>query len=209
MTLYKLPKPGHITTINRDQTRVLVTHATQFLPRCDRVILLSKGSVIDQGPYDQVYERNPAFHGILKTVSTDETEIVSKEASELSLLKEQISELSLRKRKGQLIEKEEIKEGTVDIAVFKKYVAKFGSRSAILVLIFQTARYGFWLGENLWLADWSDEAKVIADHNRTTDEAEPMGIPTRLGVYTGFGLLQTIFVVGVSLTMAKGGKWTF
>ena len=56
----------HLTTIVRDQTRVLVTHATQFLPRCDRVILLSKGSVIDQGPYEQVYERNPVFHGILK-----------------------------------------------------------------------------------------------------------------------------------------------
>ena len=102
--------------------------------------------------------------------------------------------------------KEEIKEGTVDIAVFKKYVAKFGSRSAVFVLIFQTARYAFWLGENLWLADWSDEAKVIADQNRTTDEPEPMGISTRLGVYTGFGLLQTVFVVGVSLTMAKGGE---
>lgn len=45
---------------------MLVTHATQFLPRCDRVILLSKGEVIDQGPYDDVFERNPVFHGILK-----------------------------------------------------------------------------------------------------------------------------------------------
>ena len=50
----------------REKTRILVTHATQFLPKCDRVILLSKGTVVDQGTYEEVYERNPPFHGILK-----------------------------------------------------------------------------------------------------------------------------------------------
>ena len=54
----------------RDKTRVLVTHATQFLPKCDRVILLSKGAVVDQGTYEEVYERNPPFHGILKVFTT-------------------------------------------------------------------------------------------------------------------------------------------
>ena len=112
------------------------------------------------------------------------------------------------RQKGQLTEKEDIKSGTVDIEVFKKYLAKFGIRGAASVLFFQTCRYGLWLGENLWLADWSDSSALI---NQTSDDPdfvpeEPIGLGIRLGVYTGFGLFQTVFVVIVTLVMAKGGK---
>ena len=127
----------------------------------------------------------------------------TKATSELSLIKDQISELSMRKKHGQLVEKEDVKSGTVDIEVFKKYLAKFGPRGAVFVTIFQTLRYGLWLGENLWLADWSDSAKLI--NSTDPDAKEPIDIGVRLGVYTGFGLLQTVFVVIITLTMAKGG----
>ena len=43
-----------------------MTHATQFLPRCDRVVLLSKGKIVDQGTYQKVFDDNPSFHPILK-----------------------------------------------------------------------------------------------------------------------------------------------
>ena len=33
-----------------------------------------------------------------------------------------------------------------------------------------------------------------------------MSLGVRLGVYTGFGLFQTVFVIIVTLVMAKGGK---
>ena len=48
------------------KTRVLVTHSVQFLPRCDRVILLAKGKIVDQGTYEDIFENNPEFHAILK-----------------------------------------------------------------------------------------------------------------------------------------------
>ena len=53
-------------SVLRSKTRLLVTHATQFLPRCDRIILLSKGKIVDQGTYQAVYDNNPSFHPILK-----------------------------------------------------------------------------------------------------------------------------------------------
>ena len=43
-----------------------MTHATQFLPRCDRVVLVAKGKIVDQGIYQDVFDNNPAFHPILK-----------------------------------------------------------------------------------------------------------------------------------------------
>ena len=43
-----------------------MTHATQFLPRCDRVVLVAKGKIVGQGIYQDVFDNNPAFHPILK-----------------------------------------------------------------------------------------------------------------------------------------------
>ena len=43
-----------------------MTHATQFLPRCDRVVLVAKGKIVDQGVYQDVFDNNPSFHPILK-----------------------------------------------------------------------------------------------------------------------------------------------
>ena len=53
-------------SVLRNKTRLLVTHATQFLPRCDRIVLLAKGKIVDQGTYQEVYDANPAFQPILK-----------------------------------------------------------------------------------------------------------------------------------------------
>jgi ABC-type proline/glycine betaine transport system ATPase subunit len=38
----------------KDKTRILVTHAVDFLHLVDNIILLKKGEVILQGPYDQI-----------------------------------------------------------------------------------------------------------------------------------------------------------
>ena len=132
----------------------------------------------------------------------------------MTLLREQISELSMKKQKGQITEKEEIKSGQVDIEVFKKYMRKFGARAAIFVLIFQIIRYGAWLGENLWLADWSDKNSMKkpnlsenVDQNLTSIENEDdISLSVRLGVYSGFGIIQTVFVVLMTLQFASGGE---
>ena len=63
-------------SVLRDKTRLLVTHATQFLPRCDRVILLSKGKVVDQGTYQAVYDANPTYHPILKVFYTENYSVI-------------------------------------------------------------------------------------------------------------------------------------
>jgi len=38
----------------RDKTRILATHAIDFLHVCDSIILLDKGKVIFKGPYEEV-----------------------------------------------------------------------------------------------------------------------------------------------------------
>ena len=149
-----------------------------------------------------------------KTAASDEESQTDLRESEMTLLREQISELSMKQQKGQITEKEEIKSGQVDIEVFKKYMRKFGAKSAIFVLIFQVIRYGAWLGENLWLADWSDKnqkakpSNESLDGNSTASDSGDIGLEVRLGVYSGFGIIQTVFVVFMTLQFASGGNFS-
>lgn len=38
----------------KDKTRILATHAIDFLDVCDSIIMLDKGKVVFKGPYDEV-----------------------------------------------------------------------------------------------------------------------------------------------------------
>ena len=116
---------------------------------------------------------------------------------------------------GKLITNETIKEGTVDSEVFKNYFNHFGWKSVIIILCLNITRYCLWMGENLWLASWSDDSKTlqsnIANKNSTErygnaiDEYEEIiPVKTRLSVYSVLGLSQAIFLVAQSLFIAKG-----
>lgn len=38
----------------KDKTRILATHAIDFLDVCDSIIMLDKGEVVFKGPYEEV-----------------------------------------------------------------------------------------------------------------------------------------------------------
>ena len=117
---------------------------------------------------------------------------------------------------GKLIENEAMKEGAVDSEVFKNYFNQFGLKSVINILCLNITRYCLWMGENLWLASWSDDSKTLqsnldlANQNSTgsignsTEEYEGIiPVKTRLSVYSVLGLSQAIFLVSQSLFIAK------
>ena len=62
---------------------------------------------------------------------------------------------------GKLTTKEEMKEGNVEWSVFKSYFTKYGVHFIGLYVLLNTIRSCFFIGENLWLADWSNDAKRI------------------------------------------------
>ena len=77
------------------------------------------------------------------------------------------------------------------------------------------------MGENLWLASWSDDSKTLQSNldianqnstnstgsigNSTEEYEEIIPVKTRLSVYSVLGLSQAIFVVSQSLFAAKDG----
>jgi HlyD family secretion protein len=43
------------------KTIILVAHRLKTIEQCDAIVLLDKGKVVAQGPYDQLYENNEVF----------------------------------------------------------------------------------------------------------------------------------------------------
>ena len=74
---------------------------------------------------------------------------------------ETIKSSASRAEAGKLIQTEEAKEGTVEWAVFKTYFTKYGMHFIGAYLLLNTFRSSFFIAENLWLADWSNDAKLI------------------------------------------------
>merc|ERR1711892_527232 len=149
-------------SVLRNKTRLLVTHATQFLPRCDRIVLLAKGKIVDQGTYQEVYDANPAFQPILKSNVEDRDNGDSDEPVSPTQSVETIKSSASKAEAGKLIQAEETKEGTVEWAVFKAYFSKYGMHFIGVYLLLNTFRSSFFIAENLWLADWSNDAKLIS-----------------------------------------------
>ena len=43
------------------KTRILVTHALHFLPLVDRIIVMEKGQIVEQGRHDELMQSNSRY----------------------------------------------------------------------------------------------------------------------------------------------------
>ena len=63
----------------KDRTRILVTHAIDFLERADHIVMMDGGSIIHQGSYADMLEAKPfqellEINDLNKRVTSDEKE---------------------------------------------------------------------------------------------------------------------------------------
>ena len=49
------------------QTRILVTHGVHFLPRVDKILVVSDGTISEAGTYEELLARKGQFSEFLKT----------------------------------------------------------------------------------------------------------------------------------------------
>jgi ATP-binding cassette subfamily C (CFTR/MRP) protein 1 len=83
----------------KDKTRILVTHAVDFLEDVDRIVIMDKGEIKYIGTYDELKDNEVIQHIIetLKQVSIHDQEEEVKELKEIELIRKSSSELSLNK----------------------------------------------------------------------------------------------------------------
>uniref|UniRef100_A0A670IZ84 ATP binding cassette subfamily C member 3 n=1 Tax=Podarcis muralis TaxID=64176 RepID=A0A670IZ84_PODMU len=204
----------------KGKTRILVTHSINFLPQVDHIVVLIDGKVSEMGSYQELLQQNQAFAEFLRNFAPDEDieedEPTSKDshlpASNLSSdygecpgkmsMKRRVCEkkppetTQPKKSPNKLIEAETAETGTVKLTVFWQYMKAVGPLVSLFICFLYCCQNASAVGANVWLSDWTNEP-VINGTQRNVGK--------RVGVYAALGLLQGVFVLISSFTLAMGG----
>ncbi|CUT98873.1 multidrug resistance associated protein 1 [Echinococcus multilocularis] len=98
--------------------------------------------------------------------------------------------------------------GRVKLVVFWMYIRNMGLGLFLGGVLFLFFTQIAWLGNNIWLADWSNDASKFVNNtgvssNQTT--VQPMkSVGLRLGVYAVIGMCQVAFNVSACMMLAVG-----
>ena len=202
-------------------TRILVTHSITFLPYVDHIIVLKNGKISEQGNYAELKEKKGEFSEFLQEyMGEEETENVSKvkkrgsvssTSSYGSMSKSESSEdkeedqnktNTDKNQKGKLIEKEVEETGRVDKSVYLHYMKAVGVSGAVAAVLSQIIYASSNVIGSYWLSWWTS--------NKFGNSSEPGTRNMYLGVYTGLGIVQAVFIMINSLIFSlatlKGSK---
>lgn len=56
-----------IVRIKENRTTVFITHSIEAMKRCDRVVCLGDGRVVEDGPFDELIARGGSFAALMRT----------------------------------------------------------------------------------------------------------------------------------------------
>ncbi|XP_034538656.1 canalicular multispecific organic anion transporter 1 [Notolabrus celidotus] len=102
-------------------------------------------------------------------------------------------------KKGQnLIEKETMETGQVKFSVYLQYIRAMGWGYTIMVFIVYLIQNIAFIGQNLWLSDWTNDA--VDYYNKTYPNWKR---DTRVGVFGVLGVAQGLFVFLGTLLLAN------
>jgi ATP-binding cassette subfamily C (CFTR/MRP) protein 1 len=182
-------------------TRILVTHASHVLSRCDIVIVMEKGTIKHQGPYTELVAKGVDFAGAVDvskhekdddgnvaeddadaTEATEATDAVAEKKGEV--MSDEKKE-AMRKSGKKLVSDEEKAEGKVTNSAYWNYARAGGFLPALSVLLCAMFGRGSDIAGAFWLSKWSEEGfQATSDGLVMSDE------DTRfyLGIYSAFAL---------------------
>ncbi|GAA5974663.1 hypothetical protein JCM5350_001237 [Sporobolomyces pararoseus] len=180
-----------------NKTRLLVTHALHFLPRCDYIICLENGKITQEGTYaDLVANKEGAFAGLMEEFGGDLEEKKEEEEEKEEEAIDAMGEKGGKKKEEKVVAKalmqeEERATGSVDKGVYAK-IFKLSqgwltfSLLIISVILQQTAQV---VGSYV-LVWWQDD-----QFNRSSSFYE--------GMYAFLGVMQAVF----SFIMGLATSW--
>ncbi|GAA5839463.1 hypothetical protein JCM3766R1_003553 [Sporobolomyces carnicolor] len=180
-----------------NKTRLLVTHALHFLPRCDYIICLENGKITQEGTYAQlVANKEGAFAGLMEEFGGDLEEKKEEDEEKEEEAIEEMGEKGLEKDKAKpaakaLMQEEERAVGSVDKSVYAK-IFKLSrgwitfTLLVVSVILQQTAQV---VGSYV-LVWWQEDS-----FNRSSSFYE--------GMYAFLGVMQAVF----SFIMGLATSW--
>lgn len=201
-------------SVLRNKTRILVTNQVQFLSEVDRIVVLEKGKIIQQGSYSELMTDNEGAlqellrdlisaenkHGDDNEVATKQEEDSLPKGSEEEEVKAQSEEQVFQQdksiEKGKLVSVEKRAQGNIGWRYVKGYWMAGTNNSILLtVLLFSIFLVceAVYLFIDSWLAIWSEDAN------------SPISVNKFIGVYWGITFSYMFVILVRSLGFAKFG----
>ncbi|XP_077296379.1 multidrug resistance-associated protein 1-like [Arctopsyche grandis] len=198
----------------KHKTRLLVTHAINFLPEVDQIIVLKDGSVSEQGTYTELLDRKGPFAEFLLQYLNDSDEKESESNRQLlfNLNEDQVLK-NFHRRQSQsntsreyevnrkhrtilensrsenvidrIIEEEIPETGNVKLSIYYHYFKSAGPFLLISTVIFNILYQMFTIGTNIWLSKWTSNNDINSANNTESRDLY-------LGVYGALGFGQAI-----------------
>ncbi|XP_053927351.1 ATP-binding cassette sub-family C member 2 [Cuculus canorus] len=105
-----------------------------------------------------------------------------------------------KKLKGQqLIEKEAVETGKVKFSMYLRYLRAVGLWYSFFIAMGYVGQYVAYVGTNLWLSDWTDDAQHYLNQTYPVDQRD-----LRIGVFGALGVSQAIFLLFATILSARG-----
>lgn len=192
-------------------TRVLVTHHVHFLPRCDTVIVLDRGTIKHAGTYEDLVARGVDFVGAVDVVKKDnkDSEAHSNDdagekgneekvaAEDKDVKGEATKEQKKLKEAGEnLMDKEEQNEGSVEGSNYLHYCRAGGTIAFVSIFVIQGLGKASEVMSSFWLSYWA-AATTKANGNQTTQETV-----WYLNIFCAFSMGGILCLTFRSLAMA-------
>ncbi|XP_013810458.2 ATP-binding cassette sub-family C member 2 isoform X1 [Apteryx mantelli] len=105
-----------------------------------------------------------------------------------------------KKLKGQqLIEKEAVETGKVKFSMYLRYLRAVGWGFSFWVAMGYLAQYVAFVGTNLWLSAWTDDAQLYLNQTYPPGQRD-----LRIGVFGALGVAQALFLFIATILSAHG-----
>uniref|UniRef100_A0A8C0F0Y9 Multidrug resistance-associated protein 1 n=1 Tax=Bubo bubo TaxID=30461 RepID=A0A8C0F0Y9_BUBBB len=191
--------------ILKNKTRVLVTHAINYLPQMDTILVMSDGEISEMGSYQELLKQDGAFAEFLRTYANAEQsmensgKLTEKQMSSNRQLsnsstysrdtgktQHQSSTAELQKplaekNSWKLTEADTAKTGRVKATVYWDYMKAIGLFISFLSIFLFMCNHIASLASNYWLSLWTDDPVINGTQQYTN---------VRLGVYGALGISQ-------------------
>uniref|UniRef100_A0A803XV74 Multidrug resistance-associated protein 1 n=1 Tax=Meleagris gallopavo TaxID=9103 RepID=A0A803XV74_MELGA len=178
--------------ILKNKTRVLVTHAVNYLPQMDTILVMTDGEISEMGSYQELLKQDGAFAEFLRTyanagphltTTSFEGIVESCKVSPESLLQTEQSQilqlLPIGVCSSPFIASLHFLE--VKATVYWEYMKAIGLYISFLSIFLFMCNHIASLASNYWLSLWTDDPVVNGTQQYTN---------VRLGVYGALGISQ-------------------
>ena len=162
------------------RTRILVTNATQYLHKCDYIVVLENNTIAYQGTYDQLKASNIDLMALLTEEDGSSSFSASRrsmhEQEEKSRRESQQEAIShpneeVEKEEGQLTTEETKRSGSISLDVYKYYFKAVGMcLLAVVLLSFVVATTATIISQVI-LSNWSGDKSCAGEYNEVCKNA--------------------------------------